>query len=159
MIEKEADMPRIGKAFNELNKGDKFSERITVTEAHVVKAAGLFNDYNALHTNAPAMEKARFGKRIVHGALTFSLAVGVYSKYFNDTDISTVEASIKFTAPIFIGDTIAMEWTIDELDAKPKLNGGLVAMSCEVKNLEGTLLASMEAKILAANETIFPLDD
>jgi len=152
-------MPRIGRAFSELKTGDKFSERITVTETHVVKAAGLFNDYNALHTNQPAMEKARFGKRIVHGALTFSLAVGVYSKFFNDTDISTVEASIKFTAPVFIGDTIVMEWTVDELDPKPKLNGGLVELSGEIRNLEGTVQATLAAKILVGNETIFPLDD
>ena len=148
-------MPRIGRAFKELKVGDKLSERITVTEAHVVKAAGLFNDYNALHTNEPDMKSSRFGKRIVHGALTFSLIVGVYSKVFHDTDISTVEASIKFTAPVFINDTITMEWTVMELDEKPKLNGGLVALSGEVRNMEEKILATLEAKILVGNETIF----
>ncbi len=148
-------MPRIGRAFNELKVGDKLTESITVTEAHVVKAAGLFNDYNALHTNEPDMQNARFGKRIVHGALTFSLMVGVYSKVFHDTDISTVEASIKFTAPIFINDTITMEWTVTELDPKPKLNGGLVALTGDVRNSEGTVAATLLAKILVGNETIF----
>ncbi len=124
-------MPRIGRAFKELKVGDKLSERITVTEAHVVKAAGLFNDYNALHTNEPDMKNSRFGTRIVHGALTFSLMVGVYSKVFHDTDISTVEASIKFTAPVFINDTITMEWTVKELDEKPKLSGGPTAPAIE----------------------------
>ena len=148
-------MPRIGRAFKELKVGDKLSERITITETHVVKAAGLFNDYNALHTNEPGMRDSRFGKRIVHGALTFSLIVGVYSKVFHDTDISTVEASIKFTAPVFINDTITMEWTVMELDEKPKLNGGLVALSGEVRNMEEKILATLEAKILVGNETIF----
>ncbi len=148
-------MPRIGRAFKELKVGDKLTERITVTEAHVVKAAGLFNDYNALHTNEPDMKNSRFGKRIVHGALTFSLMVGVYSKVFHDTDISTVEASIKFMAPVFINDTITMEWTVTELDEKPKLNGGLVALSGEVRNMEEKVLATLEAKILVGNETIF----
>ncbi len=148
-------MPRIGRAFKELKVGDKLSERITVTETHVVKAAGLFNDYNALHTNEPDMKGSRFGTRIVHGALTFSLIVGVYSKVFHDTDISTVEASIKFTAPVFINDTITMEWTVMELDEKPKLNGGLVALSGEVRNMEEKILATLEAKILVGNETIF----
>lgn len=148
-------MPRIGRAFNELSVGDKLAESITVTEAHVVKSAGLFNDYNALHTNEPDMKNSRFGRRIVHGALTFSLMVGVYSKVFHDTDISTVEASIKFTAPIFINDTITMEWTVTELDEKPKLTGGLVALSGEVRNAESTVAATLEAKILVGNETIF----
>ena len=78
-------MPRIGRAFNELKVGDILSEKMTITETHVVRAAGLFNDYNALHTNEPDMQNSRFGKRIVHGALTFSLMVGVYSKVFHES--------------------------------------------------------------------------
>ena len=148
-------MPRIGKAFNELSIGDILSETITVTETHVVKAAGLFNDYNALHTNEPGMKNTRFGQRIVHGALTFSLMVGVYSKAFHDTDISTVEASIKFMAPVYINDMITMEWTVTELDEKPKLNGGLVGLSGEIRNAEGTIQATVAAKILVGNEMIF----
>ena len=101
------------------------------------------------------MQKSRFGQRIVHGALTFSLMVAVYSKAFHDTDISTVEASIKFTAPVYINDTITMEWTVTELDEKPKLNGGLVALSGEIRNSEGTVQATLEAKILVGNEMIF----
>ncbi len=148
-------MPRIGRAFNELKIGDLLSESITITETHVVKSAGLFNDYNALHTNEPDMKNSRFKKRIVHGALTFSLMVGVYSKVFNDTDISTVEAGIKFTAPVYINDTITMEWKVTELDEKPKLNGGLVVLEGEVRNAEGEILATTDVKLLVANDTIF----
>jgi 3-hydroxybutyryl-CoA dehydratase len=151
----EDKIPRIGRAFNELRVGDKLSESMTITEAHVVKAAGLFNDYNALHTNELDMKGSRFKTRIVHGALTFSLMVGVYSKAFHDTDISTVEASIKFTAPIYINDTVTMEWEVAELEEKTKLNGGLVALSGEVRNSEGAVAATLEAKILVGNETIF----
>jgi 3-hydroxybutyryl-CoA dehydratase len=146
---------RIGRSFNELKIGDKFSHSITVTEAHIVKAAGLFLDFNALHTNEPNMRKSRFGKRIVHGALTFSLMVGVYSNIFHDTDVSTVETSIKFTAPIYINDTIQMEWQVKRLEEKPKIDGGLVDLSGEVKNQQGIVAATAEARILVSNKTIF----
>ncbi len=146
---------RIGRAFSELKIGDKFSESITITEAHLVKAAGLFRDFNALHTNEPNMRKSRFGKRVLHGALTFSLMVGVYSNVFHDTDISTVEASIKFTAPIYIDDTIQMEWEVKMLEEKPKIDGGLVDLSGEVKNQQGIIAATAEARILVSNKTIF----
>lgn len=146
---------RIGRAFSELKIGDKFSESITITEAHIVKAAGLFRDFNALHTNEPNMKKSRFGKRVLHGALTFSLMVGVYSNVFHDTDISTVEASIKFTAPIYINDTIHMEWVVRMLEEKPKIDGGLVDLSGEAKNQQGIIAATAEAKLLVSNKTIF----
>jgi acyl dehydratase len=148
-------MIRKGKAFNELKVGDKFIDSITITEAHVVKAAGLFRDFNALHTNEPNMKTSRFGKRIVHGALTFGLMVGVYSNVFYDTDISTVDASIKFTAPVYMGDTISMEWEVKGLDAKPKLDGGLVSLSGEIKNQSGTIVSTTEAKLLVSNKTVF----
>ncbi len=148
-------MPRIGRAFNELTVGDKFTESMTITENHVVRAAGLFRDFNALHTNEPDMKNSRFGTRIVHGALTFGLMVGVYSNVFHDTDISTVDASIQFTAPLFIDDTITMEWEVKALDEKKKLDGGLVDLGGEVRNQEGTVLATTTAKLLVANKTIF----
>lgn len=146
---------RFGKAFNELSIGDTFREGLTITEAHLTNAAGLFNDYNALHTDEPKMRTSRFGKRISHGALTFGLMVGVYSKVFYDTDISTVEASIKFTAPIYIGDTVTLKWTVVALDAKPKLSGGLVALEGETINQDGTVVSTATAKLLVGNETIF----
>ncbi len=148
-------MIRKGKAFNELKIGDRFKESITISEAHVVKAAGLFRDFNALHTNEPDMKASRFGKRITHGALTFGLMVGVYSNVFHDTDISTVEASIKFTSPVYPGDTISMEWEVKGLDAKPKLDGGLVSLSGEIKNQSDTTVATTEARLLVSNKTIF----
>jgi 3-hydroxybutyryl-CoA dehydratase len=148
-------MIRKGRAFNELKVGDKLASSMTITEAHVLKSAGLFNDYNALHTSEPDMQKSRFGKRIVHGALTFGLMVGVYSNVFHDTDISTVEASIKFTAPVYIGDTISMEWEVKELEEKTKLDGGLVSLSGVIKNQTDKVVATTEAKLLVSNKTIF----
>jgi acyl dehydratase len=148
-------MIRIGKSFEELNVADIFEESMTITETHVVKSAGLFRDFNVLHTNEPEMYKSRFRKRIVHGALTFGLMVGVYSNVFHDTDISTVEASIKFTAPIYINDTIKMTWEVKELEEKTKLNGGLVTITGQVENQEGTICATTYAKLLVSNTTIF----
>ncbi|MCH8030184.1 MAG: dehydratase [Candidatus Dadabacteria bacterium] len=148
-------MARFGKAFNELKTGDTFQEALTITEAHLSHAAGLFNDYNALHTDEPNMQRSRFGKRIAHGALTFGLMVGVYSKVFYDTDISTVEASISFTAPIYINDTITFRWEVSELEPKPKLDGGLVTLRGEAINQDGTVTAKTSAKLLVGNDTIF----
>ena len=146
---------RFGVAFNELKVGDKFEDRRTITEADVVKSAGLFRDFNALHTNEPEMKNSRFGTRIVHGALTFALMVGVYSNVFHDTDISTVDASIQFQAPVFINDTITMTWEVAELEEKKKLDGGLVKLKGQVTNTEGKILATTDAKLLVGNQTIF----
>jgi acyl dehydratase len=48
-----------------------------------------------------------------------------------------------------------MEWEVKELDAKPKLNGGLVALSGQITNQEGKVVATTEAKLLVSNTTVF----
>jgi len=81
--------------------------------------------------------------------------VGVYSNVFHDTDISTVDASIQFQAPVFINDTITMTWEVAELEEKKKLDGGLVKLKGQVTNTEGKILATTDAKLLVGNQTIF----
>ena len=148
-------MERHGRAFFELGLGDVLEEAMTITEAHVVQTAVLCNDYNVLHTDAPRMQHSRFGQRIVHAALINGLMIGVYSKVFYDTDISTVEFSASYTAPVYIDDTITMRWTVEALDPKPKLDGGLVELAGEVIKPDGTVTSKMSAKLLVGNKTIF----
>ncbi|HZQ73468.1 MAG TPA: hypothetical protein VFB08_11175, partial [Burkholderiales bacterium] len=38
-----------GKWYGEVAVGDRFGTSVTVTEAHLVLAAGLFGDFNPLH--------------------------------------------------------------------------------------------------------------
>ena len=40
-----------GKAYNEIKVGDSFGSAMTVTETHLVLAAGLFGDFNPPHTS------------------------------------------------------------------------------------------------------------
>ena len=40
-----------GKWYGEVAVGDRFGTRVTVTEAHLVLAAGLFGDFNPLHVD------------------------------------------------------------------------------------------------------------
>ena len=48
-----------------------------------------------------------------------------------------------------------MEWSVIGLDEKPKLNGGLVTLAGEIRNVQGTVAATLEAKLLVGNVTIY----
>jgi hypothetical protein len=48
-----------------------------------------------------------------------------------------------------------MEWEVKRLEEKPKIDGGLVDLSGEVKNQDGIIAATTEARILVSNKTIF----
>jgi len=140
-----------GRAFKDLVVGERFADAMTITEAHVVAAAGLFKDFNAIHTNAAWAAGNRFGGRVVHGFLVLGIMCGVYSGYFHATDISTVETSAKFLAPVYPGDTVTTEWVVAATEPKRSLDGGLVSLRGTARNQHGAVVVEMEAKLLVAN--------
>ncbi len=81
----------------------------TVTEADIVAFAGLSGDFIELHTNEEFARQSPFGRRIAHGALIFSISTGLMTQMgeINDTVLAFYGVDrLRFTAPVFIGDTI-----------------------------------------------------
>lgn len=81
----------------------------TLTEADVVSFAGLTGDYMELHTNEEFAKTTRYGRRIVHGALVFSVSLGLVTRMnlLDDTLLAFAGLDkLRFVAPVFIGDTV-----------------------------------------------------
>lgn len=109
----------------------------TITEADVVAFAGLSGDYNAIHTDAEYSRNTPFGQRVAHGLLGLSIASGlaVTTGLLEGTVLAFREiGSWKFSLPVFIGDTIHVEMEIQETKSLPRLGGGSVTISLDVRN-------------------------
>ncbi|MEM7345371.1 MAG: MaoC/PaaZ C-terminal domain-containing protein [Chloroflexota bacterium] len=140
-----------GKAYDEIDIDQTFGDALTVTETHIVVAAGLFGDFNPLHVNQQVAEKSLFGSRILHGPFTSALVASPVGMFFAGTAIGYLEHNCRFKAPVRAGDTLTTTWTItDKLD-KPKHHGGIAVMTAACHNQEGTLVAEAEGKILVSN--------
>ena len=88
---------------------DLTSRGRTVTEADIVMFAGLTGDYLELHTNEEFARPTKFGRRIAHGALVFSMSIGLITRMnlLDDTVLAFAGVDkLRFVAPVFIGDTI-----------------------------------------------------
>ena len=70
-----------GKAYNEIRIGEHISAALTITETHLVLAAGLNGDFNPLHINQQFAEKSQFGSRILHGVATSAIMGGLPGMY------------------------------------------------------------------------------
>ena len=139
-----------GKYYDEVKVGDQFGDCVTVTETHLVLAAGMFGDFNPLHVDETFAEKSRFGGRILHGPFTSALVSSPVGMYFAGTAIAYMEHACRFKAPVRPGDTLASRWLVlDKLD-KPKHGGGIVVMKCEAKNQHGDVVVEADGKILVA---------
>ena len=140
-----------GKWYDEVAIGDRFATGLTVTEAHLVLAAGLFGDFNPLHVNEEFSRRSRFGSRILHGPFTSALVSAPVGMYFSGTAIAYLEHACRFSAPVRPGDTLTSEWTVTGKLDKPKHDGGIVVLKCACPNQERETVAEADGKILVAS--------
>jgi len=139
-----------GKWYDEVKVGDAFGDCVTVTETHLVLAAGMFGDFNPLHVDETYAGKSRFGGRILHGPFTSALVSSPVGMYFAGTAIAYVEHACRFKAPVRPGDTLATRWRVVKKLDKPRHAGGIVVMKCEAKNQHGDVAVEADGKILVA---------
>lgn len=140
-----------GKGYNQVEVGQSFSSSLTITEAHLVLAAGLFGDFNPLHVDEEHARKSRYGGRILHGPFTSALVSAPVGMFFHTTAIAYMEHHCKFKAPVHPGDTLTTRWTITGKLDKPKYKGGIVVLECDCRNQTGVVVVEAHGKILVAD--------
>ena len=140
-----------GKWYDEVKVGERFGTSVTVTEAHLVLAAGLFGDFNPLHVNEELARKSRFGTRILHGPFSSALVSSPVGMYFSGTAIAYLEHACRFKAPVKPGDTLSTEWTVTHKLDKPKHKGGICVLRGEARNQKNEVVVETDGKILVAS--------
>jgi acyl dehydratase len=144
-----------GKYFEEFVIGEEVvSPARTITEADVVMFAALTGDYNQLHTDEEFAKTTPFGRRIAHGLLVLSDAVGLLGRlgFIEGTALAFRELTWKFSQPVFMGDTVHVKARCRELKPMARLGGGLVIFDLSVVNQEGRTVQKGEWHVLMASK-------
>lgn len=89
--------------------GQTASRSLTLTKEHVETFAALTGDYNPLHFDADFAARTRFGGLVVQGGLTTGLLHALVAMDLPGPGSVFLSQQWKFTAPVFIGDTITAE--------------------------------------------------
>jgi len=136
------------KYFDEIQIGETlFTHKRTVTEADIVNFAGVSGDFFYAHTDETSLEGSVFEKRVAHGYFIISAAAGL----FVDPKKGPVLAnygldSLRFTLPVYIGDTISVRLTCKRKTKKENREGqipqGVVEWDVEVKNQRNETVAT-----------------
>jgi acyl dehydratase len=126
----------------------------TITESDIVSFAGLTGDYNPMHTDAEYMKESMFGQRVAHGMLTLSYAVGqAYQLGFMERTVLAFRGlEMKFSLPVFIGDTVHVELVVREKKDAARLGGGMVTIDVKILNQNGKTVQSGEWLVLVASK-------
>ncbi len=122
----------------------------TITETDIVNFAGISGDFVELHMSETYAVQGPFGRRIAHGTLVFSIAVGlgVQMNQVQDTVIAFYGVDrLRFTRPVFIGDTIHVVKKVISKEAKEP-GRGLVTFETSVLNQNDELVVIYSDKVL-----------
>jgi len=135
------------KYFEEINVGDALiTHKRTVTEADIVNFAGISGDFFYAHTDETSLEGSIFERRVAHGYFIIAAAAGL----FVDPKKGPVLANygldnLRFTQPVYVGDTIQVFLTCKTKMKKDKREGqipqGVVEWYVEVKNQRNETVA------------------
>lgn len=109
-----------GYAFEDLEEGMSAVISKTVTEADIVLYAGVSMDTNPLHLDEAYASGSRFGGRIAHGMLGAGLISALFGTKLPGPGAIYVSQSLRFKAPVRIGDTLVAEVTVTGLDPDKK---------------------------------------
>ena len=125
------------------------SQGRTITEADVVNFAGVSGDFNPLHTDEEFGKANQFGKRIAHGALGFIISNGLNNQMgiAEGTTIAFIECTVKYTAPLLIGDTVHIVVIPTEVIHSSKPGKGILKQLVKLVNQD-------ERVIMESNQTL-----
>ena len=132
-----------GYKFEELTVGQSAVYARTVTEADIFAFAGVSGDFNPVHVNEELAAASMFGGRIAHGMLSAGFISTVFGTKFPGPGSIYLSQTLKFKAPVKIGDTVVARCTIKELT--PEKRKAKFDTVCTVK---GKVVLEGEAEIM-----------
>ena len=136
-----------GYYFEDLKLGMSATISRTITETDLRNFSGVSGDTNPMHLNEEFAKKTPFGGCIVHGMLTASLISAVIGTKLPGPGCIYMNQTLKFLAPVRVGDTVYAVATIKELISEK--HRVVLDTQCRVKDtvvIDGEALIKVSGK-------------
>ncbi len=147
---------RSGLSYADLRVGMSFrSPGRTITDADLVGFAGLTGDYSELHTSDVYAKSSQFGRRVAHGLLGLAYAHGLMwprTGELRETAVAFLGINEwKFVGPLFIGDTMFVNYTLAELrDSKSRPTQAIAIFDVSVVNQDDQVVQQGRKALLVS---------
>ena len=135
--------------FESFHVGERAQYERTVTEADVQRFAEISGDDNAIHLDEAFAKTTRFAGRVAHGALTFGFLAASQTRLIG-TGIIWLGATVRFTAPVRIGDTVVTETEIVEVVPDKQL----LRVKCTARIRDGAVVMEGDSLVKRLKEVV-----
>ncbi len=109
-----------GYFFEDLKLGMQATVSRTITDTDLRNFSGVSGDTNPMHLNEEYAKQTMFGGTIVHGLLSASLISAVIGTKLPGPGVIYLSQTLKFLAPVRVGDTVYATATIKQLMPEKK---------------------------------------
>jgi len=124
-----------------VQQGQTASRQLTLTADHVRKYSEISGDFNPLHYDEAFAAATPFGRLVVQGGLTTGLLHALAATDLPGPGAVFMSQNWKFTAPVFIGDTITATAEVLKVhESKP-----VCQLAVRVTRQDGTTVLEGEA--------------
>ena len=130
------------RSFASYAAGDRRDYTRTITADDVVTFARVSGDDNAVHLDENFARRTRFGGRVVHGALSFGFMAAAQTALVG-AGVIWLDASVRFTAPVRIGDTVTTTAEIAEVHADKRM----LKLRATARRADGTVVMTGESTV------------
>lgn len=127
--------------------GDQVSFTKTIGESDVYLFAGITGDLAPNHIDEEYIKRSRYGRRMAHGALLVGFmstastkAVESSRSNARETPVSLGYDRIRFVGPVFLGDTITVDYIVCAVDTERRRSTAEI----KVTNQDGEIVAVAE---------------
>ena len=141
-------MNRTLRPFHSYEVGERFDYVRRVTEADLVDFARLSGDDNAIHLDEAFGRGTRFGGRVAHGALSFGFMAASQTQ-LTGAGVIWLDARVRFTAPVRIGDTVTT--TTELVEVVPDRR--LLKIRCTTRGRDGAVVMEGESTVKHLRES------
>ncbi len=122
--------------------GERAEYTRTVTAADVDAFARVSGDDNAIHLDQAFAARTRFGGRVAHGALSFGFMAASQTRLVG-AGVIWLDARVRFTAPVMLGDTVTATAEIVEVVADKRQ----LRLRCVARRADGTVVMEGESTV------------
>lgn len=132
--------------FEELEVGQSAEFTKSISDEDVMSFAKITGDFNPVHIDEVAASHSQFGGRIAHGMLTAGLISAALAGKLPGAGSVYLSQTLRFTAPVRIGDTVTATVRVIELIAAKRR----VKLSTLCTNQKGETVVEGEALIMVS---------
>ncbi|MEW6333288.1 MAG: MaoC family dehydratase [Thermodesulfobacteriota bacterium] len=104
-----------GMTIDQFRLEQTFEKRVTITEEMIGDFARATGDGNPIHLDESYAKGTIFKTRVAHGMLQAGILSGILGMEFPGIGTIYLSQTLKFTKPVFIGDTLTFHLKVLEI--------------------------------------------